>query len=77
MKSSKSNSEVSHEDEICWELDGGNYSIVDEAILYKGRLYDNDQALSRAIMRARTKHAAKMLATTLMPALLFMVLRRH
>ena len=63
-------------DEINWELDGGNYSIVDEAILFKGRLYANDAALSKAIMRSRTKKVAKVLATSLMPALLFMIVRR-
>ncbi len=77
MKSDNKYSESSAADEINWELDGGNYSIVDEAILFKGRLYENDAALSRAIMRSRTKKAAKILATTLMPALLFMIVRRN
>lgn len=38
-------------------MDGGNYSIVDQAILYDGRLYDNERTVIAAMLKSRTRSA--------------------
>ncbi len=76
MKSIKTQGTAAHStrlEEIAWELDGGNYSILDRAILIQGRLYENDEDIIRAVLRTRSRATAQVIAATLMPALLFIV----
>ena len=58
---------MTEEQEISWELDGGNYSIVDQAVLFNGRLYDTEAAAIRAILKDRTRVAAASMLSFLLP----------
>jgi hypothetical protein len=47
---------------ITWELDGGNSSKMDEAVLFEGRLYSNRTELMFARAKRRTKEIGKMVS---------------
>lgn len=46
---------VTEEQHITWEIDGGNYHLNDRAELFQGRLYSSP----RALMIAKIRHQAK------------------
>ncbi len=56
---------VTEEQHITWEIDGGNYSINDEAELFQGRLYPDRRALALAKLRYHGRGIARTLATFL------------
>lgn len=59
------------QEQITWELDGGNYHANDQATLFEGRLYICPYELAVARVKSKTKFVGRVLAA-LIPLLVFM-----
>lgn len=69
-------SRVTDEQYIKWELDGGGYSFNDNAVLYNGRLYDNETAAIREMLKDRTRMAVVSLLSFVIPIIALLYDRR-